>query len=79
MMDCPLEEIIKEDLAYLADRVRVNTDRPQIFGTQFTEVDGKFIPKEIEDPEHVDERRHAMGLGTLEEAIREMEEKYRKS
>lgn len=78
MMDCPEKEIIKEDVAYLMDRVRVNTDRPQIFGTQFTEVDGKFIPKEIEDPEQVDERRHAMGLGTLAEAIREMEEKYRK-
>ena len=78
MMLCPEEEIIKEDVAHLMDRVRVNTERPQIFGTQFTEVDGKFVPKEIEDPERVNERRREMGLGTLEEAIREMEEKYRK-
>ena len=71
-------EVSSRDIAYLEDRVRVNRKLPQLFGTQFTEVDGQFVPKEIEDPEHVDERRQAMGLGTLAEAIREMEEKYRK-
>ncbi|MDQ5949027.1 MAG: hypothetical protein QG589_153 [Patescibacteria group bacterium] len=72
-------EVTNRDIAYLEDRVRINSKLPQLFGTQFTEVDGHFIPKEIEDPTHVDDRRAQMGLETLQEGIARMEKKYRKS
>ncbi len=71
-------EVSSQNIAYLENRVRVNRKLPQLFGTQFTEINGQFVPKEIKDPEHVDERRKLMGLGTLEEGITRMEEKYRK-
>lgn len=53
------------DLAYLTDRVRVNEGRPQLFGTQFHEVDGKRQPSPIEDPEGVDARRESLGMRTM--------------
>jgi hypothetical protein len=44
-------------LAYLEDRVRVNTGGPQLYGTQFTVTDGEFGPCTIEDPQRLEERR----------------------
>jgi hypothetical protein len=32
-------------LAYLEDRVRVNAEQPQLYGTQFTVIDGQFGPR----------------------------------
>ncbi len=52
-------------LAYLEDRVAVNRGRPQIYGTQFFAVDGEMVPRPIADPDHVDERRAAVGLDSL--------------
>jgi hypothetical protein len=51
------------NLAYLEDRVRVHDGRPQLYGTQFTLIDGELCPEPIEDPEHLDERRAQVGLG----------------
>lgn len=42
-------------LAYLEDRVRVNADQPQLYGTQFTVTDGELGPCPIEDRERLDE------------------------
>ena len=63
------------DLAYLVDRVRVAEGRPQVYGTQVgaADEDGNPTPRTpIEDPENVDARRAAVGLGTLEEYYEEM-------
>ncbi len=54
-------------LAYLTDRLRLAQDLPQVYGTQFRLEDGKLSPAPIEDPEHVDERRGALGMTTLAE------------
>ncbi len=69
-------EVDPPNVAYLTDRIQVNSKLPQIYGTQFNEINGRFIPKEIEDPENVNERRKEMRLGTLEENIKMMYEKY---
>ena len=61
-----------KEVAYLTDRVRVNTGRPQVYGTQFHTVDGVLVPRPLEDPEHVDERRKHVGLGTMEEYTKTM-------
>lgn len=76
MKDESKGEVDLHDIAYLEDRIRVNEEKPQLYGTQFNTVEGKFVPKEIEDAENVDSRRKEMGLPTLEENIEEMYRKY---
>ncbi|HLL83230.1 MAG TPA: DUF6624 domain-containing protein, partial [Longimicrobium sp.] len=66
-----------KEWAYLHDRVQVNRKRPQRFGTQFYPVNGVQVPRPMEDPEHVDERRRSIGLGTMEEYARELSEMSR--
>ena len=55
-------EATPSHLAYLEDRVRVNAGQPQLYGTQFTETDGEFRPRPIQDPHRLDERREEAGL-----------------
>jgi hypothetical protein len=58
-----LGEIKYGYLAFLTDRILCNSGRHQRFGTQIREVtNGCFVPKPIEDPEHVDELREQVGL-----------------
>ncbi len=57
-------------LAYLTDRVLRAEGKPQRYGTQFwygPDGTGPLQPQPIEDPEHIDERRHSLGLDTLAE------------
>lgn len=55
-----------DELAMLEDRVAVNHGRPQIYGSQIGWKDGKGYVKPMEDEEHVNERRVAVGLEPLE-------------
>ncbi len=64
----PQGEVNRSQYAYLYDR----THRPQRYGTQGDCASpGKWEPREIEDPEHVDERRASMAInpGKLSEYI----------
>jgi len=76
MKAAPENEVPRPNIARLEDRVRLNMGKPQLYGTQFDEVYGVFIPRPIEDLYNVDDRRKAMGLGTLSEGLQEMYEKY---
>lgn len=69
-------EVNPRNIAMLEDRIRVNKNQPQIYGTQHDEVDGKYVPRPIDDEANVNERRKKMGLGTLEEGVAGMYEKY---
>ena len=62
------------DLAYLVDRVRVAEGQPQVYGTQWgSDADGNPQPRTpIEDEAHVDIRRAAVGLGTIDEYLEEL-------
>jgi hypothetical protein len=62
-------EASEGNLAYLEDRVRVHDGQPQLYGTQFTQVviQARWEPFPIEDREHLDERRAAVGLGPFAE------------
>ena len=67
-----------KDYVYLLDRVRMQQGKPQIYGTQFTSAaDGKLVLHPIEDAEHVDERRRAVGLPSMAEQERVIREVYR--
>ena len=62
----PVDEVEPRHIAYLEDRIRVFEQRPQLYGTQFhTDTNGELVPFPIEDPEHVDQRRAEVGLGTF--------------
>ncbi len=76
MKGLPEKEIERQHLALLEDRVLLKEIGLQSYGTQFFQKDGKHIPEPIREPEQVDERRKKMGLGTLEDGIKEMYEKY---
>ena len=56
--------------AMLEDRIRVFEGRPQLYGTQLEpDADGNMQPHPIEDPETVDQRRHAVGLEPLADIL----------
>ncbi len=61
-----------ENYAYLEDRVLIGTHHKQIYGTQLRldPVTRKSSPLPLDDPAHVDERRRAVGMGTLADYIK---------
>jgi hypothetical protein len=74
----PESEVSEIDIAYLHDRICVNEGRPQFYGTQFyTNYHGAYGPREIEQAEKVDERRKAIGLDSLSDYKKRLEEKYK--
>lgn len=57
------EQVKGSCLAYLTDRVAVNSDQEQTYGTQFHRNEsGNLVPKPIKDREKIEERRKKMGL-----------------
>ncbi|MCP5022343.1 MAG: hypothetical protein GY930_11275 [bacterium] len=67
-------QVSSDSLALLTDRVRVNTGRPQVYGTQVEyEMEiGKAKPKWLEEPQMVDHRRAEIDLRPLWEYMNEM-------
>ena len=71
-------EASAKDYVYLLDRVLMKQGKPQIYGTQFTSVaGGKLVLHPIEDAEHVDQRRWAVGLPPMAEQEKVIREVYR--
>jgi hypothetical protein len=56
-------EATPRNYAYLLDRVRMHEGKAQVYGTQFRTINGITAAVPIEDPDHLDERRRAVGLG----------------
>lgn len=73
-------EVRKLSVAYLTDRVRRARDEPQLYGTQYSAYqDGpggpiRYLVPIVEDPDRLDERRAAMGLGPWIDYERSMAE-----
>lgn len=66
-------------LAFLQDRVRTLSGKPQYYGTQFdVDENGWPAPFPIEDAAAVNERRERLGLNSLEERLEQMTEQERK-
>lgn len=70
------DEVSKKDLAYLTDRVLVGEGKKQRFGTQFKEDKGEMVPQPIEDEANVDKRRAEIGLPSMAEYKKSLEEVY---
>lgn len=67
--------LVRECVAVMQDRVACREGRPQVYGSQGNcDERGVFVPAEIEDPEHVDQRRAEMGMGPLADYIKAMSE-----
>jgi hypothetical protein len=63
MMEAGPEESNAADVATLEDRLRLQSGRKQIYGTQFrVGADGKLMLAPMEDSTHVDLRREDAGL-----------------
>lgn len=62
--------------AYLTDRVRINSGRNQLYGTQVTyNTDScQAIPKPTEKPESLNKRRKEVGLESIEQYLNLMTE-----
>ena len=76
MSRAPRDQIFGDDLAYLTDRVLLAEGKKQVYGTQFTLVDGKCRPRPLEDEANVDRRRKDVGLPPLAEYLRDAEKAY---
>jgi hypothetical protein len=67
-------DVAPDWVAMLEDRVRVNTGKSQLYGTQFyTDKNGVFGPRPIEDIDNLEIRRKSVGLGTFTEYQAQME------
>ena len=64
--------------AYLIDRVKVNTNQLQIYGTQMVlnKDSTSYIPKPVVDEIKLNERRKSIGLNPIEEYIKSMNARY---
>jgi hypothetical protein len=51
--------------AYLIDRIRINEGGKQVYGTQISWTTGAPVPKALENPESVDQRRKEVGMAPL--------------
>ncbi|MBJ7448745.1 MAG: hypothetical protein JHC93_00115 [Parachlamydiales bacterium] len=65
----------KKHLAYLTDRVLVNSGEDQLYGTQATSDNG-IVLSSISDPDHLDERRRDMELCPIDEYLTLLNEVY---
>jgi len=72
----PAGEIKPDNLALLTDRVLLAEGKKQRYGTQFENKAGKWVPRPLEDPDQVDARRAKVGLGTLKDYAKKIEEVY---
>lgn len=65
-----LGDVPKWQPAMIEDRIRMFEGRPQLYGTQLEPDDaGNMRPYPIDEPEHVEERRRAVGLEPLPERL----------
>jgi hypothetical protein len=69
-------EAFPADLALLEDRVRMHLGQPQVYGSQFTLIDGDLHLHDVEDPGHLDERRAAVGLEPFADYERRLRGRY---
>ncbi|MDP4220704.1 MAG: hypothetical protein Q8916_04000 [Bacteroidota bacterium] len=51
-----------QQYAMLLDRTLMHDNKPQVYGTQFEQVNGELVPYKIEDEANLDKRRAEAGL-----------------
>jgi len=71
-------ELPGEAVAKTVDRIRIREGKPQLYGSQFHEVNGAWVPFPIEDEANVDARRAKLGMPSMAEQTKLMGETYKK-
>lgn len=81
VLDAMKKQVLKKnassgDYAYLTDRVRLNTSRNQLYGTQvsYNTDSCQAIFRPTEHPESLNKRRKEVGLDSIEEYLNKMSE-----
>ena len=71
-MDRPARrhDVDPHDYALLSDRVAMLDHQAQTYGSQFTCVDHHWTLYELQDPQHVEQRRKALGLTETEVQVK---------
>lgn len=71
--------VFGSQIGYLTDRILINEDKPQIYGTQLDRDEkGNLEPKNIEDKEKADKLRKELGMMTLDEYLDYVEKSVKK-
>lgn len=60
------------------DRIRVREGKPQLYGTQFHEMNGVQVPETIEDESNVEARRARIGMTSLAGYTKDLGETFQK-
>lgn len=76
MAKVPRDEISQQNVAYLTDRVLLAEGKKQLYGTQFTLINGAWSARPLEDESNVDKRRAAVGLPPLADYVKDIEAVY---
>lgn len=72
-------EAEKKYIAYLTDRVLVNTKKSQLFGTQFyLNKQNNFVPRKIRDKNNLNKRRRMFDLNLFSEYEKKILAVYKK-
>ncbi|MEX0690183.1 MAG: DUF6624 domain-containing protein [Candidatus Paceibacterota bacterium] len=67
------DSVNEADIAYLTDRVLKNENKPQLYGTQLKQDDnGNLVPFLIKNKDKVDSRRSKVGLDTLSNYLKKV-------
>jgi hypothetical protein len=76
MKRAPAGEVMLQDVAYLTDRVSMKESGKQVYGTQVQQVDGKWQPQPLVDPNAVDKLRAEAGLPPLAQYLEMVKKMY---
>ncbi len=78
LMKKHLDDINPINLAMMQDRVNMENNKPQIYGTQFQrDKSGSFVLWKIRDRKNLDIRRKKIGLSSLAEHIKKISKFYK--
>lgn len=66
-------EVRGGEYALMYDRLALHEGRPQRYGSQMICKAGKYAPDRLEDPEHLDERRAAIGMSPYKDYLARFE------
>jgi len=72
-------DLSMQEYAMLLDRTLMHDNKPQVYGTQFEEVNGEMVPYKIDDEANVEKRRDEIGLMPLKKYTELIRQMYPKS
>ena len=69
--------IMANQYAGFIDRLLIDQQKPQRYGSNFDMKDGKMVMTPVEDPKNLEKRRKDLGLPTMSEYMKMIKEMYK--